>query len=1204
MHGNCSVRWTGLRLALVIAICGLMMLAIPYVLPRAAGAPNHVGPAGVVPSSGSSHSTVNSASVCNATTAPPGTVILASACIGSWPADVVFDAANGMLYAASENSQNVSVMSATTFQKVQTISASNARGIALDPTNGRLFISNGLGSTVVVVDTTDDNSVVTTLNLTGYTDLVGAQYDADNGLVYFLANNNADLVGVNPTSYGITQVIPVDPNPGGGNGYAIDPSTQLIYFPARGSDAVQVINESSGATETYVSMAEAGSSYGPTSTFLDPYNGLVYTMLGGLLASPGNLLYVFNPQTGTTVIRMTVGSWPNAYAYDPVRELLYVACAASGTISVINVTTNDLVDTIFLGDGTLPGGIAVDPATGDVFVGEDGTGQLVELPSVASVSANGVCTPVPPPYGVDVLGSVCLGSWPSALLYDRANQLIYASTENSENVSALDLTGPHVVASISTDNFARGLALDPYNGRLFVSDGMGDNVSIINSSTNALEGTWSFPGYTDLVGAQYDPTTNQLLLLANNPPDSILAVNATTGVLNVAIPINENPGGGEAPIGAVNPVTHVMYFAARGSFEVQLIDLLNDTTIGYWPTGSSYGPTNTFYDPSNRLLYVADGGWLWLGPGDQITVLNATTGAQVGTIPTGGFPSAFAYDPGRHLIYVSCAATGTVSVIDDRTNQVIGTISLGSTTLPQPILLDPSNGNLFVGESGTGMLIELPPGPPSNNSTGFWTPVATEGGPSGRAGAGMVYDAALGEVVLFGGCVSGSFLYQNCSATNDTWTYSGGSWTQLLLRSSPSARVLPSMVYDPAIQEVLLFGGLSGAPSNSALDDTWEFNGSDWTELFPAASPPASGMNQAMVYVPSSGAVVLFASGLTTGSGGAPAAYVNETWTFTGGQWTEVLNGSGPSPRGGESADFDAASGSMLLFGGTACGYFVGLWECPTLGDTWTYASGSWSAPNESLAPPPRELAALAYDPQLNGSLLFGGQSGGASYDDAWSFGNSSWSSLVSPLVPAARAGASMVYDAADHEMVLFGGYLQIGLPGDEAAMYFSDTWTFQVGPAPSGLSVVSIELSQGPAKVGSFAVIVGNIFSGTSVGYAYLGLPPGCVALDTNLLVCSPAAGGTFTITLTVTDAYGSQSHGSIVLVVVGPTQVRSPTLPAGVSSFTMFVSGAAGALLGVLVVGLAAYAWERKRRRERREGAAIARELEAPTRPDRPMP
>ena len=1178
-----------------MAVCGLVLLALPFRMPgvSAAGSP------GAAVERFSSMSA--SSPLCNSTVVPSGTTVLGSLCIGSWPQYVLFDPANGLVYAASEGSQNVSIVSASALQKVGTIPVTNARGLALDPNDGRLFITDGLGSNVTVLSTSA-NAVMTTFDLAGYTDLVGAQYDPYTGLVFFLANNNADLVGVNPDTLAISQVIPVDSNPGGGNGYAVDPTTHLIYFPSLGSDSVQVINQSTGATVTYVSMAGAGSPYGPTSTFYDPQDGLIYAMLGGLLSSPGDLLYIFDTHTGNTIIRMTVGSFPNAYALDPVRDLLYVTCADSGTISVINVTTNELVDTIYLGAGTLPGGIAVDPATGNVFVGEDGTGLLVELPSASSSISTSPCQPTPAPLGTPILASLCIGDWPQALVYDSTNHLIYASIENSQNVSVVNPDGDQVVATIPALSYARGLALDPYNHRLFVSDGLGDDVAVINTTTNSYAGSFNLNDYTYLVGAQFDPTTRQLFFLANNN-DTILSVNATTYALEQAIQVQVNTGGGSGPIAAVNPQTHVMYYAARGSMEVDLIGELNGTVFGYYPTGSSYGPVNTFYDPFNHLLYVADGGWLYLGPGNQLVVLNATTGAQVTGLTVGEFPSGFAYDPSRHLLYVSCAASGTISVINDETNQLVGTISLGSTTLPGPVLVDPSTGNLFVGEDGTGMLVELPPAEPSNSTTGYWTPVATSSGPSGRAGFGMVYDVAMGKVVVFGGCTSGSFFDQDCNATNETWTYSGGTWTQLHLPVSPSPRVLPSMAYDPSTEEVLVFGGVTGYPNETPLRDTWEFNGIGWSELFPSSSPPASGMNQAMAYDPPAGAVVLFASGWATGAQGAPSAYLNETWTFSDGQWTQVLNRTGPSPRGYESFDYDASAGSMVLFGGSQCGFSGGSSGCLSLGDTWTYANGSWVAETMSNGPPPRNLAAMAYDPQLSGSLLVGGQSGQAVFNDVWAYANRSWQFLESPLAPTPREGAQMVYDTADHVIVLFGGYLHVGRPSEGAELYYNDTWTFEQGAPPVGFAVVSMELSPGPTPVGSLTLIVGDVLSATYVGYVFSGLPQGCEPLDTSFLVCAPAAVGVFTVVLTVTDSLGATTSGSIELFV----SVLPPGLsraPSGVASLTLVVSGAAGVAVGVALVAVVVYGRERTRRRERREGEAIARELEYPTEPHRPMP
>ena len=648
-----------------------------------------------------------------------------------------------------------------------------------------------------------------------------------------------------------------------------------------------------------------------------------------------------------------------------------------------------------------------------------------------------------------------------------------------------------------------------------------------------------------------------------------------------------------------------MYYAARGSFVVDEIGELNGTLFGQLPTGASYGPTNTFYDPSNHLLYVEDGGWLYLGYGNQVVVLNTTTGRAIANLTVGGFPSTFAYDSAKHLIYVSCAATGTISEINDLTNQVVGTISLGPTTLPGAILVDPTTGDLLVGEDGTGMLVELATGAPTSNATGYWSPVVTAGAPTGRAGAGVAYDAASGSVVLFGGCTSGSFFDQQCNASRETWTYSGGAWTQIPTAVSPSARVLPSMAYDPGTQDVLLFGGLTGYPNGTPLRDTWEFNGTAWTELSPATSPPASGMNQAMTYDPATGSVVLFASGWQAGVLGPPTGYLNQTWAFSNGRWMEIANGTGPSPRGLESLTYDASSHALVLFGGSQCGYFDGSWPCPTLGDTWTFANGSWTRQSPSTSPTPRNLAALAYDPQVNGSVLVGGQSGLAVYSDEWAYVNGTWNLIESPLAPAPRVGAQMAYDAAEGAIVLFGGYLHVGRPTAGAELYYNDTWTLRFGQPPSRLSVVALLHSKGPSPVGSIVILVADVRSATSVSYSFTGLPPGCNPLDMSLLACAPTVAGEFRIVLTVTDAYGMSSNGSVVLVVTGTSSVSTPSPSAGTTvTLVMVVSGVAGLAIGVIAVAAVAYVRGRERLRERQEGEAIVRELEDSTRPDRPMP
>ncbi|MGA8276160.1 MAG: hypothetical protein WB852_07710 [Thermoplasmata archaeon] len=342
--------------------------------------------------------------------------------------------------------------------------------------------------------------------------------------------------------------------------------------------------------------------------------------------------------------------------------------------------------------------------------------------------------------------------------------------------------------------------------------------------------------------------------------------------------------------------------------------------------------------------------------------------------------------------------------------------------------------------AGSGPMGALPV-PTNNSSSSGWQLVNTSGGPSARAGFGMVYDPEIGGVVVFGGCTSGQYWNYSCAVENQTWTFSNGNWTQLFPAVSPPARVQPAMAYDPVTGDVLLFGGGTGAPSYLSFNDTWEFNGTSWSQVNTAVNPGASDFGAVMTYDNAIGAVVMFDSGEVYHGG----PFLNDTWTFSGGQWSQVLSGTGPSPRSAVSFDYDPTLGAAVLFGGNQCQNLTGL--CPNLDDTWTYANGTWT--NVSVGgPSPRNGAEFAFDPLLNASLLFSGHDGFSYYDDSWTYSGAGWTELSSANPgPSPSEGAGLVYDAASQQMVFFGGYDADDGQFNGSQFYFDQTWTLSGVP-------------------------------------------------------------------------------------------------------------------------------------------------------------
>ncbi|MDR2014094.1 MAG: hypothetical protein LBP99_00520, partial [Azoarcus sp.] len=165
----------------------------------------------------------------------------------------------------------------------------------------------------------------------------------------------------------------------------------------------------------------------------------------------------------------------------------------------------------------------------------------------------------------------------------------------------------------------------------------------------------------------------------------------------------------------------------------------------------------------------------------------------------------------------------------------------------------------------------------------------------------MAYDAAHGQVVLFGGSGPTSLL-------NDTWTWDGSTWTQQHPANSPSPRTDAMMAYDAARGQVVLFGGFDGYSDISGpLGDTWTWDGNTWTQQFPADSPPARYWGT-MAYDAARGQVVLF-------GGTGENSVMGDTWTWDGGAWTQRSPATSPPARSSPSMAYDAARGEIVLFG-------------------------------------------------------------------------------------------------------------------------------------------------------------------------------------------------------------------------------------------------------------------------------------------------
>ncbi len=287
--------------------------------------------------------------------------------------------------------------------------------------------------------------------------------------------------------------------------------------------------------------------------------------------------------------------------------------------------------------------------------------------------------------------------------------------------------------------------------------------------------------------------------------------------------------------------------------------------------------------------------------------------------PSGREDMAMVFDPATHstLLFGGCCnpseTLGDTWVFDVGWRQVFPRSS-PSPRMGAAITYDEAAGNvvLFGGCSGTDTACTFLNDTWTWNGT-TWTEQFPPVSPSPRV-TSLAYEKATRTSVLFGG--GGS-----AGALADTWTWDGvaKTWTQQTPAVSPSARQAP-LAYDSATQTVVLFGGGNwevAVPRSggSAYGDTWTWNGATWTQQFPSSAPPARS-SFSMAYDGHLGMVVLFGGAV----GGDWLNSANDTWAWNGSNWTQISPARAPPDRYNFGMDYDSDSKVIVMFGGDSTG--------------------------------------------------------------------------------------------------------------------------------------------------------------------------------------------------------------------------------------------------------------------------------------------
>lgn len=402
--------------------------------------------------------------------------------------------------------------------------------------------------------------------------------------------------------------------------------------------------------------------------------------------------------------------------------------------------------------------------------------------------------------------------------------------------------------------------------------------------------------------------------------------------------------------------------------------------------------------------------------------------------------------------------------------------------VPSPIPLLLAGENRLVEDVGAGCIVHASSWQEGRREWdgALWRQRSGPVAPPRRCCTALVYQPWGDTCLLFGG-------QNSLVPLGDTWEWNGAVWIQRAMgASTPPRRSRHAMAHDVVRGATVLFGGI-GENSN-LLGDTWEWDGSRWSQRQASIASPSSRFDHAMSFDPPSQRVLLF-------GGAALSTEFDDTWTWDGSNWTRLQPAVHPSARAGAVLSWDSVGQQTILFGGA----LVSAGWTP-VGETWAWRGGVWQRIQTGVEPARRWGAAAATDPTRGAIVLHGGYSLSGSLDDTWEWDGASWSSVVTPS-PYFRTSHAMTFDLVRRQVVMFGG---------SARDYSQDTWVYGLagvhevygtGCAGSlGVPALTPSPTSRPQLGGRVVAELANVPNGLAALALDLGSPgsplPGAVSL------------------------------------------------------------------------------------------------------------
>jgi YVTN family beta-propeller protein len=324
---------------------------------------------------------------------------------------------------------------------------------------------------------------------------------------------------------------------------------------------------------------------------------------------------------------------------------VYITNQNSSTVSVIDIATNTVVDTVTV--GPLPYGVAVNPAGTRAYVGNAGSNTV----SVIDTASN------------TVVATVTVGTTPYGIAVNPAGTRAYVANNGNANVSVIDTANNTVVATVTAGINPYGVAVNPAGTRAYVGNAGSNTVSVIDTANNTVVATVTVG--SNPVGVAVNPAGTRAYVANSAGGNSVSVIDTASNTVVATVTVGTTPG--EV---AVNPAGTRVYAANFGSNNVSVIDTASNTVVDTVAVGTN--PLGVAVNPAGTRAYVANFG------SNNVSVIDTATNTVVATVPVGSGPVAFGLfiTPVAVQSRKAHAAAGAFDLAIDTTQPIGGPVTV------------------------------------------------------------------------------------------------------------------------------------------------------------------------------------------------------------------------------------------------------------------------------------------------------------------------------------------------------------------------------------------------------------------------------------------------------------------------------------------------------------------------------------------------